>query len=287
MNRTSIGSETVARIMLATPFLLLMVVFTYLPVGIAGWQGFGPSTSPLNSASLGELLGRKDVIDSILRTVAFLCVKVPVNVALGLLLALALSAETPTARLARSLLLLPTLVSVVVLGVVVLFLFDREVGLVNLIIASLGGKRENWLLEPLLTQALLTGFSIWRDQGLIMFIFLAGLRSIPPQLYEAAAIDGASSLNVFFTITLPLLIRSTGFAIIFALYMGAQFIAPILQITKGGPQSSTTTLPFLVYEEAFEFFDYRAASALSLLFIVVVLGAAIVIGWLTRPKWTH
>ena len=287
MKRFSIGSEAIARMALAAPFLVLMIIFTYLPVGIAGWQGFGPPTSPLNSASLGELLTRRDVIDSILRTIAFLCVKVPVNVVLGIVLALAFSAETTMARLARSLLLLPTLVSVVVLGVVVLFLFDREVGLVNLVIASLGGQRESWLLEPPLTQALLTGFSIWRDQGLIMFIFLAGLRSIPPQLYEAAAIDGASGLNVLFSVTLPLLIRSSGFAVVFAIYMGAQFIAPILQITRGGPQASTTTLPFLVYEEAFEFFDYRAASALSLLFIIVVLAAAVGIGWLTRPKWTY
>ncbi|AGS25225.1 sugar ABC transporter permease protein (plasmid) [Rhizobium etli bv. mimosae str. Mim1] len=287
MNRTIVRRDSLSMIVLAAPFMALLVVFAYGPVLIAAWQGFGPAAGSLPATPIVDLLSRSDVIASTTRTVAFLFVKIALNVVIGLAFALALWGETPLKRFARSLVLLPTFISIVVLGVVVIFLFDREVGLANLVLSTMGFERQNWLLQSNSAQVILFGFSIWRDQGIVMFIFLAGLSAVPPQVLEAAAVDGAGTVRSFFTITLPLMIRSTGFAMIFSLYAGAQFIAPILQITKGGPQASTSVIPYLIYQEAFEYFDYQSASALSLMFIVVVLVMAAAIGWLARPKWSY
>jgi len=287
MRALRLRAEGAAKAALAAPFFMLLLLFAYGPIGVAAWQGFGPAGAGLPPMPIEATLSRPDVLSATLLTVGFLVIKIAVNVGLGLLLALALWGDGRLKRIARFALLLPTLISVVILGVVVIFLFDREVGLANLLVTAFGIERQSWLLQPASTQWIITGFSIWRDQGLIVFVFLAGLAAVPQQVLEAAAIDGATRLQSLLLVTLPLLVRSTGFATIFSLYMGAQFIAPILQITQGGPRGATTLMPFLIYQEAFEYFDYRSASALSLFFILVVLAVAGLVGWLTRPRWSY
>ncbi|MBV9228018.1 MAG: sugar ABC transporter permease, partial [Chloroflexi bacterium] len=128
-----------------------------------------------------------------------------------------------------------------------------------------------WLSSPAWAMPAIAGVNIWQYTGYNMLFFLAGLQGIPEYFYEAAAIDGASPVRQFFTITLPLLSPTMFFVLVTDIIGSAQVFDTVYVMTKGGPGDATSVLNFNIFRQAFEFFHAGYASALAMVLFVILL----------------
>jgi ABC-type sugar transport system permease subunit len=275
------------------PLLALLVLFKYLPIASALWNStrlYSVAGQPVADAGLdnyASVLADPAFRDSLVRTLAFVAVKVPVQLAFGLLTALLVLQKGWLSTFARSSVFLPTVTAIVVVAVAFTFLFDRELGLVNAAIVSLGFERVGWLLEPRSAQFVILALSVWRDAGFVMLVFLAGLQAVPQSVLEAARMDGASPWQELRHVTIPLLSRSFQFAAVFSTLAAVQLVAPILVMTRGGPQDATDLAAYHVYEEAFSFFDWGRTSAMSVALLGVLVALTLVELRLLRSRWEY
>ncbi|MBM7788245.1 carbohydrate ABC transporter permease [Tenggerimyces flavus] len=171
----------------------------------------------------------------------------------------------------RSLLLVPWLVPNVTAGLLWMWLLDANLGFFNHLLVSLGADNQGFLTSPALAMPSVVLISSWSGVGYTALLFYAGMLMIPSQLYEAAAIDGASELRTFFRITLPLLRPILAFVLVVSLIGAVQLFDTIAVTTKGGPVNATRVIYFYIYEQAFTHFKMGYASALALS-LVLVLG---------------
>lgn len=175
----------------------------------------------------------------------------------------------------RTIYFLPNLVTAASLGVLFSVLLDWQTGSVNHLLLDLGIVREpvNWLQNRLFTQGTVAFIQWWQWFGYTMIIFMAGLSSVSEDLYEAAHIDGATKLQVFFKITLPLLKPIMLYVFITSLIGGMQMfdIPRVLTNGRGGPDNAITTMVLYLYNQAFKNFNigYAAAVAYTLFFIIL------------------
>ena len=175
----------------------------------------------------------------------------------------------------RALFFLPYVVSIVAAGLVWRWMFDTEHGLINAVIAAVGGNGPDWLGTPELAMLVIALMCIWRWSGYFMLVFLAGLEAIPSSLYEAADVDGAGWWMTFHRVTLPLLRRPMIFALIVLLIRAQNIFQEVYVMTGGGPGNSTVTVAFLIWQTAFRSFLIGRGAALSYLLFLFVLAAAV------------
>jgi len=197
-----------------------------------------------------------------------------IGIIVGLILAVILNQALPGRTLFRSVLLIPYLTSVSIIGLLWRNILDPQVGILNRLLDSIGLPGQTWLnTAPLAT---IIGITIWSSAGYTMVLFLAGLQGIPGVYYEAAQIDGAGPWRRFFSITLPLLAPTTLFVSIIGV-IGAlqQFALPYI-VTGGGPGNATSLYAHRVFLVAFNDNQFGYASALSVLLLVVILMLSIV-----------
>lgn len=275
------------------PALVLMILFKLWPIAAAAITSTGDYNPGGIRIGTSWLANYQAVLaDPRFRWGAWLnlavaLAKVPLQVGFGLAAALLLERSTRLNNVARALIVSPMFLGLPVTTFLFAYMFDLNVGIANAALQSLGLPRVGWLNQSVPAQWLVLGLSIWRDVGLTMLVFLAGLTAIPREIASAAKLDGAGPVALFVTMTLPLLGRSFQFAVVLATLASFQLLVPVLMLTKGGPSGATDLASFQIYETAFTYFDLGRASAMSLL---VVLGLFAVIGlqlrWL-RVKWTY
>jgi len=209
----------------------------------------------------------------------YAAVTIVAQMVLGLAMALLLNRKFPGRSVFRALYYLPVITSWVVVSYVFAYLFSAPDGPVSWLFGNvlhLIDPDQGWMGSTTLAMPMLMILGVWKGVGFTMVIFLAGLQSIPAELYEAAAIDGASRWQRFSFITLPLL-RSVSAFIAVILIIGAfgSFIQMFV-LTKGGPLHATETLLTYAYSNAFATFDFGYAAALSYIFAAITLMFALV-----------
>lgn len=216
--------------------------------------------------------------ESIGRTVVYVGVSVPLTMGLGLLLALALNRPQPGRAALRVIFFLPSLVNVIALGSVWLLLLHPESGVVNQALQALGlTDLPGWFTSQEWAMPALILMSVWAGAGYMSVIYLAALQDLPPELYEAATIDGAGPLRRFGTITWPGLMPITVFLAITSFIGKSQGFGLIAYMTDGGPGDATKVLSFYMYEVAFQQyrFGYAAALGVMSLFGALLLSLAL------------
>ncbi|NPV86673.1 MAG: sugar ABC transporter permease [Anaerolineae bacterium] len=214
------------------------------------------------------------VIGSIKTTLIFVGGTVTLEIILGLAIALLLAAETRMAHLIRSFLLMPMALPPLVVGLVWKALYNVDFGVIPYYVKLLGvNPGRGPLVESGIAMPAVILVDVWQWTPLIMFIFLAGLKSLPSEPYEAAIVDGASRLQSFIYITLPLLKPTFLVALLLRTMQSFKVFDIIYATTAGGPGTETTVLNFQIYKVGMTFFDmgYAAALANILLFIVGIL----------------
>ena len=182
---------------------------------------------------------------------------------------------------------IPVIMSMVVVSILWEFLYDRENGMVNNVLGALTRGAlgpVDWLGNPSTALGPVMVMSIWQAVGFHMVIWLAGLQTIPPTLYEAANIEGASRWQAFRYVTWPGL-RNTAVLVLIVITMQAfALFAQIDVMTKGGPVDSTQTLVFQAVERGYRKQDIAAGSAISVILFLIVLTISLVQRYLTREK---
>jgi len=191
--------------------------------------------------------------------------------AVPLALALALN-RGRLKNLLRSVFFFPFTLSVVTVGLAWLWLLDPVVGPFNYYLRALGAPTRSWLADPHTAMAAIILTTVWWVTGYYLVIYLAGLQDIPRELYEVAALDGASGPRAFVAITLPLLRPVLLFVVVTHVIGSFQLFGQVFVLTNGGPGDATRTVVQHLYETAFQnFFQFGAASAMAWVLFAVIL----------------
>jgi len=224
-------------------------------------------------------------IQSLKVTTIYVFLAVPFKLAFALFVAILLSAKLRGINFFRTVYYLPSILGgSVAISVLWRFLFMKE-GVVNNMLGGIGISGVDWLGNPDVALYTLGLLSVWQF-GSSMVLFLAGLKQIPNDLYEAGSIDGASKLRMFFTITLPMLTPILLFNLIMQLVNAFQDFTGAFVITNGGPMKSTYLYALKLYEEAFTFFKMGYASALSwILFVIIMVVTAVI--FKSSNRWVY
>jgi multiple sugar transport system permease protein len=168
--------------------------------------------------------------------------------------------------------------SLVAVAVVWRSVYHPRFGLLNAALAAVGATPRDWLGDPALAMPAIIILSVWKGFGFNMVIFMAGLQSIPAQLYEAASVDGASRLQQFMRVTLPMLVPTFAFVVAMTLIGNFQLFAEPYVMTRGGPSNRTLSVVLYMYEQGFRWWNLGYAAAVA----VVLFGIMLVVSVATR-----
>jgi multiple sugar transport system permease protein len=218
-------------------------------------------------------------------TLYFVVVGVPLSVALSLGAALLLHSKLGRLKpFFRTAFFAPVVTTVVAVAVIWRYLFHTKYGLVNWGLSSLGIDAIDWLGDPQWAMPTIILFAVWKNFGYNMIIFLAGLQSIPEDLYEAARIDGAGTWKQFRHVTLPMLGPVLLLVGILTMAGYFQLFAEPYVMTQGGPLESTKSVLYLMYEEGFKWWNLGNASAVAFLLFVLMVATTSGLLWFARRK---
>jgi multiple sugar transport system permease protein len=215
-------------------------------------------------------------------TLTFVCCTVLFHFLLGLTVATALDTEVRGKRLFRVLAILPWAVPDSISGLIWRFLYDPLHGTINkvLLTVHLIDTPIEWLSNPTLSLLSVIFADVWRGYPFVMLILLAGLQSIPPQLYEAAEVDGASTIQRYVRITLPQLKTMIIIALALDTIWQFRMFGLVFTLTGGGPGRQTETLPLLVYKQYFNYFNFEYAAAIAVASAAAMLVLSIPYLWI-------
>lgn len=214
---------------------------------------------------------------AMLNTVWFTAMYIPLLVAVSLGVAVLVNRPLRGMKAFRALYFLPNITSVAVLSLIFRrFLSPRPDGPINFLIGLVGIPPQKWLIDVNQAMPSIVGISLWEAFGYFMVIWLAGLQAIPSELYDAAKVDGANGWRLHRYVTIPLLRPTAAFIIVIATIGALQVFGSIFILTGGGPVNATTTVVYQIYSEAFNFGRFGYASALSILFFVIILIVALI-----------
>jgi lactose/L-arabinose transport system permease protein len=221
-----------------------------------------------------RLLGDELFHKALFNTFIILIVQVPIQLSLAMLLAVGLNSRFLRGRgVFRAIYFLPAITGLAAVAVIFRILFADPDGIVNAFLSIFSFGPINWTLNEFWNRVLLILAITWRWTGYNMVIYLAGLQSISEDLYEASSVDGATKINQFFSITLPLMRPIILFTTILSTIGTLQIFDESYLLTNGGPQNATMTVGFYLYRTAFRQADFTYASTIAygLLLIIVVL----------------
>jgi len=262
---------------LTSPYLIFFGLFVAYPLIFSfvlvfhHWSIVGP----LEWVGLGnfqELFGDNLFWKAILNTLYFLIIHVPLQVFIALVLASILNSKIPARGVYRAIFFLPVVVSGVAVTVLWKQIFSTDMGILNQVLHTMGIQYNvPWVTDPSWAMPSIALMATWKNVGLYVVLFLAGLQSVPAQLYEAADIDGASTVQKFFYITIPAINPVMIMVLILSTLGGfSLFIEPYV-LTGGGPMNSTLSGVLYVYRQAFSFFRMGYAATIGFALAAIIM----------------
>jgi multiple sugar transport system permease protein len=274
-----------------SPFYILFTIFFLFPTLFALVLGFFKWTALGTPEFFGvrnyeRLFGDPIFWQAVTNTIFYAGCSLLIVVPLSLLQAMALNAKQLRFKtLWRAMYFAPIVTSTVAISIVFRMLYNREYGLINNLLLSLGGMPIDWLGNSSVTRVAVMGIVVWRWTGLLAVYFLAGLQSVSQELYEAAAIDGANSVQRFFNITLPSLRPVILFVSVIVIIGSLQiFDDPQVLFNGGGPANSALSIVQYLYSRGVTQLLYGYASAVGLFLFVVVFVLSLFQFWILRDK---
>ncbi|WP_179212487.1 carbohydrate ABC transporter permease [Brevibacillus brevis] len=218
-------------------------------------------------------------------TIKFALLFVPLNLFIALFLAMMLNQKVKGSGFFRTVFYLPSVISGVALAMIWAWVYDGEYGIFNYLLSLVGITGPDWLNDTSWALVAMVIASLW-GQGSMVLIFLAGLKSIPESLYEAASIDGAGAVQKFFRITLPMVSPTILFNLIMTIISAFQQLSLALLLTGGGPLQSTYFYAMYAYDNAFKYFKMGYASANSWFMFAIILVLTFLV-FKTSGKWVY
>jgi multiple sugar transport system permease protein len=268
--------ENIAGYAMAMPYIIYFCVFVAFPVIFSFVLIFNKwdVLTPMRWAGLSNferLFNDVQFYKAIRNTLVFLVIYIPLQTVVSLGLAVLLNCRIRAQGLFRVIYFLPVIVSGVVVTILWQELYAFDTGVLNTIITSMGFKPVPWLSSAKMAMPSIAIMAAWKGLGLYIILFLIGLQSIPRQIYEAADIDGAGTVQKFLYITVPALRNVMSLIIVLSTIGGfSLFVEPFI-MTGGGPMSSTLSVMLYIYNQAFVFGHMGYAAAMSFVFTFFIL----------------
>lgn len=263
-------------LLFSLPYLAFIAIFIIYPVGFALYLVFVrwdliAAPQYVGLGNLRYLLSDAEFWQALLNTLIFLCVNVPLQIVAALLIAIALAQPIALRGFFRAAFFVPVVISVAVVSLLWQQVYNTDTGLLNTLIRAIGLPAVPWLTNPHVAMPAIAGMVAWKNVGLYVLFFLSGILSVPPQLYEAAKLEGASPWDEFWLVTIPLVRPAMFLVVVLSTIAGFNlFIEPYV-MTGGGPLDSTLSVVLYMYKHAFSFLDMGYAATIGVALAVIML----------------
>ena len=277
------------------PSLLGFLIFTFIPVVISLCLSFtswnfmeGIEGIKFNGlANYIRLFSDEWFLNSYKNNIIFTAVTVPVLIALGLVMATIINKYIYGGGVVRTMIFIPYIASVVAVCTVWMVLLQPSYGPVNEFFRSIGiANPPGWLADFKWSLPSIMIIYVWQQVGYYSIVFLAGLKGLPEDVYEAAKVDGASSIRQFFSLTVPLISPTTFFLTIMGIIGSFKVFDQISVLTQGGPGSSSSVMAYYVSRTAFDYFEMGYANTLAWALFVLVFIVTLV-QWKMQAKFSN
>jgi len=259
------------------PAFILFIVFVFYPMiqaFVISFQDYtlvGDTKRFVGMDNYKSLFTDTRFLASLRHSFFFAAIVIPVQTGISLGLALLVQKQARFTGLYRTIYFIPVVISTSVAAIVFKLIYNKEFGILNNVLKSLHLPVTNFLSNPDTAMYGVIVLGIWKAAGFFMIIFLAGLNNIPHDLYEASRVDGASRLQQFVRITLPLLRRTMAFVVIMTTIDAIKLSGLVFVLTNGGPNGSTETVVYYIYKMAFQQMEMGYASAAAFILFAIVL----------------
>ncbi len=275
-------NQRLVLLLFLAPWLVSFVTFTLYPIAHSFYLSFtkyspirGGEPQFVGLANYERILNDPRFWQALKNTVIFVVGTIPVTTTIAVTLAVFLNERIKLRTFFRATYFLPVVTSIVVIATIWTYIYS-PLGVLNAFLNLLGLEGRNWLLDVTFALPAIMVMDIWASFGYYTILFLAGLQSIPEELYEAASLDGANAVQRFFRITLPLLRPTLVFALVINTIRSFQIFTEVYVMTQGGPIGATTTLVYYLYNMGFQKFRMGYASALAYVLVLIILVFALV-----------
>jgi len=268
--------------LLLMPAAILLVAFTHYPVAATVWDSLFSKETAIRSSRFVGLANYQRMLEDpifwkVLANNAWFAVgTIPTSIALAILMALVVNRAMPGRAWARMAFFTPTILPMIAVANIWLFFYTPDIGLIDQIAVRLGFSGHNWLGDPDTALGAIMVMTIWKEAGFFMIFYLAAMRNIPPELGEAARLEGSGRWHYFRRVMFPLLMPTTLFVLINAVLNSFKLVDHLFVLTKGGPDNASNLLLYYIFETAFSYFETHFAAALTAALLVLLALMALV-----------
>ncbi len=265
------------------PGMIHFLIFTLFAVSFAfyisfhKWNIIQPAKPFVGLDNYAKLFHDPKFHRSVINTLTFM-IGVPLNLAVGLAVALLLNTKVRGQAIYRTMYYIPVVTPLVVSAIIWKWVYQGDYGLLNYYLLKLGLIQHKivWLADPNLALPALIIMGIWAGTGATMVIYLAGLQSIPEEMYDAAKVDGANSWQRLIYVTIPLLAPTTFFLLITNVIGTFNIFTEVYIMTNGGPLNRTTTIGYYLYDRAFRQLDMGYATAMAFALFAMIFAFTLI-----------
>lgn len=261
---------------MVAPAIIIFSLFFIYPIfymiylSFFDWNFVSPTKTYVGLQNFADLLAEEDFRKVLSNTTIYTVLTVTLTTGLALLLALWLNKKSMFHGFVQGAIFSPHIISLVSISLLWSWLMDPEYGLLNWVIGLAGFEKLQWLSHPSTSLVSLVMVAVWKGLGYNALVFIAGLQSIPADIYEAASLDRSKPWTTFSKLILPMLSPTIFFLVIINMIGSFQVFETIAIMTQGGPVNSTNTLVYYIYEYGFRFFKIGYASAAGVILLVIV-----------------
>ena len=262
--------------LMVLPAAALLALFTHIPVVESLVHSFMSTDKPKRPSHFVGLDNYESLIAdpifwrALTNNLIYALGSVPLSIAIALLMAMFVNDKLAGRGFLRAAYFTPTILPMIAVANIWIFFFTPDYGLLEQMLKPFGWGGNNFLGSNNTALLAVTIVAIWKESGFFMIFYLAALQQIPPDLKEAAAIEGTSRLTFFRRVTFPLLMPTTLFVMVNALINAFRVVDHIFVMTGGGPNNATSVLLFRIYEVGFKYFDFGLASAMTVVLLSVL-----------------
>jgi len=278
--------------LLLLPAAALLAAFTHFPAVATLWHSFFSTPKGARPARFVGLDQYRTMIEdpifwtALKNNMIFAVGTIPLSIVLAIGMALWVNGRIAGRGALRLAFFTPTMLPMIAVANIWLFFYTPDYGLLDQLRGLFGGAAHNWLGSRDTALWCLIVVTVWKEAGFFMIFYLAALQQIPPDLGEAASIEGAGRWYFFRRVTFPLLMPTTLFVLINAVINAFRMVDHIVVMTRGGPDNATSLLLFYIYEIGFKFWDSAYAAALTMV-LLLILGAVAIFQFFYLDKRIH